>query len=329
MSTLRREPARDWWRGDYRRRVSRGRLGPRGFTLTEVLVSVAVMATLVSLLLPGLSGARESARAVGCASNLRQLGAGLHAYAGDFRGFAAPAAANFLRNLDRWHGVRERVGEAFAPTFATRAGALAAYLGEDRPSAGAAGGASVGPVSAALMARSCPTFVPVLDALAGAGRGFERSCGGYGYNGAFLGVQRSRRRGTSDTWDLVTDRTGSPLSRFHRPAMTVAFADSAMVDPQHGSGAHGVIEYSFIEPRFWPDAPQPRGDDARPDPSMHFRHGTRAGKAGAANAAFVDGHVTGLPRARTHSSGIYAAPPTDPLTGWSGDADDNSGFGYE
>ena len=59
----------------------------QGFTLIELLVVVSIIALLVSILLPALGRARESAKTVVCASHLRQLGFGLIYYAGDNQGF--------------------------------------------------------------------------------------------------------------------------------------------------------------------------------------------------------------------------------------------------
>lgn len=55
----------------------------RAFTLIELLVVVAIIAVLISILLPSLNAARRVARRSVCASNLRQLGIGMHNYAQD------------------------------------------------------------------------------------------------------------------------------------------------------------------------------------------------------------------------------------------------------
>ncbi len=79
-----------------------------GFTLIELLVVVSIIALLISILLPALRNARESAKHMTCLSNLRQIGTSATSYAADDQQawlYLSSAGGHYARNNLRWFGI--------------------------------------------------------------------------------------------------------------------------------------------------------------------------------------------------------------------------------
>ncbi len=61
------------------------------FTLTELLVVIAVIAILAALLFPAISAAKAKAQRTACANNLRQINLGVRMYSDDSADKAPPS----------------------------------------------------------------------------------------------------------------------------------------------------------------------------------------------------------------------------------------------
>ncbi|MFP4053693.1 MAG: type II secretion system protein [Phycisphaerae bacterium] len=82
--------------------VRRTQPGPAGFTLVELLIVISIIALLISILLPSLGRAKESARVISCRSNLRAIGVAFRMYLDDSRDLMPCAAQLPSAKLNHW-----------------------------------------------------------------------------------------------------------------------------------------------------------------------------------------------------------------------------------
>jgi prepilin-type N-terminal cleavage/methylation domain-containing protein/prepilin-type processing-associated H-X9-DG protein len=122
-------------------RIVRSARGPSrvdGFTLVELLVVIGIIALLISILLPALSKARESANQLKCSAQQRQIVMGMILHANDHRGFMPLAGYLWTEGqgtdpksvLDFKRERYEYVGTTALQVAATGA-AIGKYLGQD------------------------------------------------------------------------------------------------------------------------------------------------------------------------------------------------------
>ena len=91
----------------------------KGFTLIELLVVVAIIALLLSILMPALNSVKERGKRVVCLNNLRQLGMANYIYAQQYGGRYVPVEAEEWYEITLLDGSFEEVLPMWCsnPTF--------------------------------------------------------------------------------------------------------------------------------------------------------------------------------------------------------------------
>lgn len=236
-----------------------------GFTIVELLVVTAVLAVLLSLLLPGLSGARDAARELRCLSNQRQLVLAWTGYAVDHHDRVMPLAYFEPPDLS---GNKEQVfwwgslgNTANAPEV--NQGFLSPYLDSN------------------LAERSiyeCPSQGWGSYKAQGPNKSITST---YGYNGYYLSP------GKTPGWnEFIKHRPWRRVADLETPTKLAVFADTLLPASANSSTGSNT---ALLDPPMLFDG---QNWTANPYPTTAFRHGAK--RLPRTNVACADGGVRGV-----------------------------------
>ena len=275
----------------------------RAFTLIELLVSIAIIALLISILLPALSRARDQAKTASCISNLRQISHGWHLYADDHRDVSVPGkypkANGGFSNPANWYEIGN--GKKYRPAWLATMGKYVGLYAFAQPSTSDDRQDYDGEVY------RCPEAAERID---------ERNHA-WGYNYQFLGnsrttkgrfhnfpVNRSRIRNFATTV-LGADSLGTAAGFPSRDRRDYSNNGKQFAD----KGNHA---WTLDPPRLTAESDRGSGDPGTTRTAVDPRH------HGRANVVYCDGHGGAIMPVelgdRTLPTGAFADVDTqDPL----------------
>ncbi|MGH7242231.1 MAG: type II secretion system protein [Phycisphaerales bacterium] len=226
----------------------------KAFTLIELLITIAIIALLLSILAPTLRGTIAASRTTKCLSNQRQLSMAWSLYAGDYKDYAVPAAY--------WQ--TEYIGS----------GPVVYWFGADAPDAAPSSGTLMPYLSTARAERSaleCPeqpsgTYTPQTQNL--------KISTTYGYNGYYLTPAM-----TPGWAGEISFRPWRKVADIRTPSSLLVFADTLLA---------GVNATTLPRSNALLDPPllfsQSSGWQTNLSPTTAFRHGVKLKSNVAAHA---------------------------------------------
>ncbi|HEV7300156.1 MAG TPA: prepilin-type N-terminal cleavage/methylation domain-containing protein [Tepidisphaeraceae bacterium] len=242
----------------------------RAFTLVELLVVIGIIAVLISLLLPAIGRARQSANAAACASNLRQLGLIVKLYEGQFN---ALPAAQFLSNpaVAAYDTTSSGTGGWYWPGLLRESGILKVQAELTDVYWKAA--------SENVPLLRCPSWV----------EGELRRTGvpitNYGWNYRVVYLTGVPDNSTHKAWRVLYPKR----TRISRASERMLIADS-MGPTANGPNDRDTWEFYY-------------------NGGTNYRHGGRDPNARRANLLFVDGHVVSHARSELFPGNGYNPLP--------------------
>jgi len=252
--------------------MSDKRRHPSGFTLIELLVVVAIIALLISILLPTLSRAKAQSRMAVCKSNLREYGKACTYYLADHDDVFPPHVHHWDNTPDgngypHWFNLLDWYwfGEFIMPDQDGR------QASEDQ-----------------LRIARCPDLQDRRkDGDSDWQWRYSHRYIGYGYNAYWLGLY-AWGEGVVDFWPNAETHRWTKITDVKRPAECIQFADSSPADYEGGMYS-STLMYPFM-------ATLGEGVSTRHFASgntvrYHYHNGTFWYPNGQGNICYVDGHV--------------------------------------
>jgi prepilin-type processing-associated H-X9-DG protein/prepilin-type N-terminal cleavage/methylation domain-containing protein len=254
------------------------------FTLVELLVSIGIIAVLMSILLPTLGRVRRQAESTKCAANLHGMAQAATMYAAAYRVYPPGRLEKLVAGAGQY-GLGDGADE-YRPRWYELLGAQVKQFANSTPKANEDDTWTI----------SNPWFLcPAVPEWINS-RNYP-----YGYNHQFLGNARPKGGWSSGSRHWVNYPV--PSSRIRAASETVMIADSmgtAVTKPRtqrQGYYNDGTKDPDAVGNKgYLLDAPRQTSASDRADVELppNYHTGPDARHAGKVNVAFCDGHVDAL-----------------------------------